>query len=200
MDHSIENISLNLVFRLYMNRRSLFLCLLFFGSWSSSPAQEKLIKQNLEDEVTIKIPASFIPMNENDMWQRVSSYRKSLALYTDLDRLVELGVNRSYSVWEEGDYTMMLDVYKSSILELFDEVEFIRNEIVTRKRKSFVVFEFVSRIKSDEGSSIPIVKYTNLQYALHNGQTMVFSFSCPEYQMDKWQETANSIMNSIVLK
>jgi len=162
--------------------------------------QEKLKKQNIGNDITMKVPISFIPMNEDDMWQRVASSRKSLALYTDMNRLVELGVNRSYSVWSEGDYQMMFDVYKSSIMQLFDEVEFINEEITTNKKQKFVVFEFVSRIKSDEGSSVPVVKYTYLQYTLHNGQTLVFSFSCPEFQKEKWQQTVNLIMQSVVIK
>jgi hypothetical protein len=118
-----------------------------------------------------------------------------------MNRLVELGVNRSYSVWADGDYNMMHDVYKSSILQLYDEVEFMKEEIVQIKKQIFVVFEFVSQIKPDEGtSSGPISKYTYLQYTVHNDQTLVFNFNCPRHAMDEWQDTANEIMNSVVIK
>ena len=183
-----------------MLRIGLLTSFLVAGIFFEARAQKKLTKQKIGDDVTMKVPVSFIPMNDDDMWQRVASSRKSLALYTDLNRLVELGVNRSYSVWREGDYQLMFDVYKSSILELFDEVEFIKEEITTIRKQQFVVFEFVSRIKSDEGSSVPVVKYSYLQYTLHNGQTIVFSFSCPEFQKEKWQKTTNLIMNSVVVK
>lgn len=183
-----------------MNRICLIASVLLAGIYYDSAAQVKLSKQKIGDDITMKVPVSFIPMNEDDMWQRVASTRKSLALYTDLDRLVELGVNRSYSVWREGDYQMMFDLYKASILELFDEVEFIREEVTSIKRRTFVVFEFVSKIKSDEGSSVPVEKYTYLQYTLEGGQTLVFSFSCPEFQQERWQKTANTIMGSVVIK
>jgi hypothetical protein len=183
-----------------MSRICLLASFLVAGIFFEAAAQKKLTKQKIDGDVTMKVPVSFIPMNEDDMWQRVASSRKSLALYTDLNRLVELGVNRSYSVWRESDYQLMFDVYKSSILELFDEVEFIREEITTIRKQQFVVFEFVSRIKRDEGSSVPIVKYTYLQYTLHNGQTLVFSFSCPEFQKEEWQKTANLIMESVAVK
>ena len=183
-----------------MSRICLMASVLLAGIFFEATAQEKLKKQKIGEEITMKVPVSFIPMNDDDMWQRVASTRKALALYTDLDRLVELGVNRSYSVWREGDYQMMFDVYKASILELFDEVEFIKEDIISVKKRPFVVFEFVSRIKRDEGSSVPVVKYNYLKYTLQDGQTLVFSFSCPEFEQDKWQSTANAIMNSVVIK
>ena len=183
-----------------MLRICLLTIFLLGGIFFEAAGQEKLKKQKIDDDVTMNIPTSFIPMNEDDMWQRVASSRKSLALYTDLNRLVEFGVNRSYSVWRDGDYQMMFDVYKSSILELFDEVILIREEITTIKKQQFVVFEFVSKINSDEGSSVPVVRYYYLQYTVHNGQTIVFSFSCPEFQKEEWGNTANLIMNSVVLK
>ena len=166
-----------------------------------SDAQEKLVKRKISAHINLKVPISFVTMSEDDMRQRVPSYRKSLALYTDVDRLVELGVNRSYSVWQEGDYEMIYDVYKSSILQLFDDVEFIQEEITQIKKRPFVVFEFISKVYGDKDtSSGPVVKYTYIQYTVFESQTVVFSFNCPKFQMEKWQATANLIMNSVVIK
>lgn len=149
----------------------------------------------------MKIPSTFFPMNEADMWQRMTSYRKSIALYTDINRLVELGVNRSYSLWREGDYQMMFEVYKSSILQLFDEVEFIQEEIQSIKKHPFVVFEFESKMYPDESlGSGTISKYTYIQYTIVDGQTLVFNFSCPLYQKPVWQPVALEMMNSISFK
>lgn len=169
-------------------------------SFSLYGQKTKLVKHQVEGGISIKIPQDFLQMNESDMWQRVSSYRKSLALFTDLNRLVELGINRSFSVWQEGDYDLMSEVYKSSILELYDEVEFMKEEVITLKNRQFLVFEFISTIYADETDltlRAPISKYTYLQYTVKEGQTYVFNFSTPSRMKEEWEDTAASIMNSI---
>lgn len=166
-------------------------------------AQDKLKKRKIGAHVTMKIPESFIPMSERDMWQRVSSYRKALALYTDIDRLVELGVNHSFSIWEEGDYATMKDVYKASILELYDNVEFMKEELMIINKRTFLVFEFVSSVKADETDLTlrsPVEKYTYIQFSVFDGETYVFNFSAAKRLKDKWQSTAHEVMNSVVLK
>ena len=151
-------------------------------------AQDKLKKRKIGDHVTMKIPESFIPMSERDMWQRVSSYRKALALYTDMDRLVELGVNHSFSIWEDGDYATMKDVYKASILELYDNVEFMKEELMIINKRTFLVFEFVSSVKADETDLTlrrPVEKYTYIQFSVFDGETYVFNFSAAKRLREK---------------
>ena len=203
LDHSIEiNIRVQQIIMGMTSRRIFLLTILLVTFFRGHLfAQGKLVKQNLGDGIIMKIPDTFIPMSEKDMWQRVTSYRKSIALYTDMNRLIELGVNRSYSVWEEGDYQMMHDVYKSSILQLYDEVDFLKEGIVEIKRHPFVVFEFESKMNPDESlGSGAITKYTYIQYTQFKGQTLVFNFSCPFYQKEQWQSLVTNMMNSISLK
>ncbi len=175
------------------------------GFYIGSQAQARLVKKKISDEITMKIPASFVPMSEADMWQRVSSYRKSLALFTDMQRIMELGVNHAFSTWEEGDLKMLQSVYKASILQLFDTVRFSRDEIMNIKGRDFVVFEFVSGIKGDPalsvaGSSGGISKYYYLQYTLYEKGTLVFNFSCPARFKEEWQPAAREMMNSVKIK
>ena len=184
-----------------MKRKWLISLLLISFVSSHAYSQGKLKRQTVGDGITMKVSSLFIPMSESDMWQRMTSYRKSIALFTDMNRVVELGVNRSYSVWQKGDYDMMLEVYKSSILQLYDEVEFIKEEVTVIKKQPFVVFEFVSRMYPDESlGSGAINKYTYIQYTVHDQQTLVFNFNCPLFKKDIWQPVANQMMRSVVLK
>ncbi len=187
-----------------MTRIYAFLIVLLFCTVSfESVAQVKLIKQKIGKHVTMKVPKSFIPMSERDMWQRVSSYRKAIALYTDIDRLVELGVNHSFSIWEDGDYATMKKLYKASIMEMFDDVEFMKEDVMTVNKRTFLVFEFVSSIRVDETDLTfrnPVEKYTYIQFSLFDGETYVFSFSVVNRLREKWQPTVHEVMNSVVLK
>lgn len=165
--------------------------------------QGKLKKTKVSDNISMKIPTDFLPMSEQDMWQRSSSYRKALALYTDPDRVVELAINNAFSRWEEGDIRILQNMYKASIQEIFDEVDFINEEIKNVNGRDFAVFEFVSKIKGDParlGQQDSIVKYYYIQYTILEGGTMVFNFSCFNYLKDDWMETARSMMNSVKIK
>lgn len=90
---------------------------------------EKLMKVKLNDEVTIYVPKSFSPMTKEDMELRYQSYRLPLALYSDPSRLIDFGVNRSYSRWQESDLEMMAEFYKASIAELYDKVTILSEGI-----------------------------------------------------------------------
>ena len=52
-------------------------------------------------------------MTKEDMELRYESYRLPLALYTDPNRLVDFGVNRSYSRWQAEDLEMMGQFYQA---------------------------------------------------------------------------------------
>jgi len=169
----------------------------------NAQGQHKLSKVSVSDNITIKIPRDFIEMSDQDMWQRSSSYRKATALYTDLDRIVELSVNNAFSRWEEGDIRILQNVYKASIQEIFDEVEFSIEEIRNVNGRDFAVFEFISKIKGDpgiSGASSTITKYYYIQYTIVDGGTLVFNFSCQDYAREEWNETAGKIMASVKIK
>ena len=161
---------------------------------------QKLIKVKLDDSLTIYIPEDFTPMTPEDMQQRYSSHRKPIALYTDPQRIVDYGINRSYSVWQEGDLEMLKQFYQASILDLYDSVTFIGNGIRTVNKHEFVYFEFESTILPENDFQRSVTKYTYLMYALSGGTTFLFNFTCPIYLKDEWQQTAHAMMDKIKLK
>ena len=188
--------------RIIFNKIGLFFLTLTFAS-ASLFAQVKLKNVKISKEISMKIPSKFMEMGEEDMWQRSSSYRKAIALYTDEDRVVELGINHAFTRWEEGDIRMLQNMYKASIQEIFDEVKFSKEEITNINGRDFAVFEFVSKIKGISGpigQNDSVVKYYYIQYTIVDGGTLVFNFSCQNYVKEDWQETANIMMGTIKIK
>lgn len=161
---------------------------------------EKLTKVKINEEVTIYVPKNFTPMTPQDMEQRYESYRLPLALYTDPDRLIDFGVNRSYSRWQEKDLEMMEEFYKSSILELYDKVKFLDEGIKEVKGHRFVFFEIQTIVYPENKFQDSVRKYTYLMYGISEGTTYLFNFTCPEAMQDEWQPTAQQMMESIKLK
>jgi len=177
---------------------SIFIALLSF------PPQVKLVKTKITEDITVSIPEDFTVMTPEDMNQRYKSYRKPIALYTDPSRLVDFGVNFSFSKWALGDLEILGKFYKSSLINLYTEVEFIYEGLKTINGKEYVHFEFISTVSTTEDNSIiprkPIRKYTQLLYTVDKGRTIIFNFSCPAEQQLTWQLDASRIMASVNIK
>lgn len=179
-----------------MQKLILFLFVLVLLSFSS----DKLVKVKLNDKVTIYIPDSFSPMTKEDMELRYESYRLPLALYSDPSRLVDFGVNRSYSRWQPEDLEMMGEFYEASLRELYDKVTFIDHGIKEINGHKFVFFEFQSVVFPENDYQDSARKYTFLMYGLSEGTTYLFNFTCAQNLQSEWQPTAKKIMSLIKLK
>lgn len=178
-------------------RHLLFFAILFL---SVSVQAQKLVKTKLGANISLKVPDNFTPMTDEDKLQRYESSRLPIALYTDPDRLAELGINRAYSIWQEGDIAMMQKFYEASITELYDKVEFLKKEIANVNGHDFVIFEFESVVYPENKFQRNITKYTYLMYALNDGTTYLFNFTCEKATKSQWLNTAHKIMASVKLK
>ena len=179
-----------------------FLFLLLIAS--ILPQDVKLGKVNLNDEISVKLPKDFTPMTLEDQQQRVYSHRKSIALYTSLDRYVEFGANISYSKFRSEDIQLMKEFYKSNIANLYSDVEFYTDDVVTINGREFAVFSFSSLVtdidSSSGGSLTPISRYTYIAYTVADGNTYLFHITAPIRQRQKWEPLAAEIMQTIKIK
>ncbi len=178
---------------LLLGLATLLLCGAFQGG--------KLVKTRIGKAVTMLVPADFMEMSTQDASRLAQSYRKSMAQYTSADRTVTLSVNRSFSRWGEGDIGMVKDFYKASLLQLFDDTDFVRETVETINGRQFAVFEFTSTIK-DTGEEVirrksDVRKYNYIQYTIVDNNNMVFSFSAPANGSGVWQKQVRQIMQSV---
>jgi len=161
---------------------------------------QKLVKKKLADNISIHVPDDFYPMTDEDKLQRYESARLPIALYTDPERLAELGINRSYTLWKDGDLELLQQFYESSIIELYDKVEFVNKGIKNINNHEFAYFEFESVVYPENDFQRNIAKYTYLMYALEGGTTYLFNFTCELRSKAKYQRIAKEIMESIKMK
>ncbi len=176
----------------------LFSCLILI-----LPQQEKMVKTKIGDYITVSLPQSFYAMPPQDIAQRYPSVRSPLGAYTNHDRLVDFSVNISATRWQSTDIEIAKAFFKSSIVNLYDRVDFIREDISLVGDMRYIVFEFDSRINGDKYSldqQDAIRKYTYLMYLLINGKTVVFTFNAPAQIKDKWVPVAQEVMQSIKVK
>lgn len=161
---------------------------------------DKMVKVKIADNVNCLLPENFYPMTDGDIAIRMPTNIKPLAAYSDESRLVDFVVTSATSRWRAEDLYIARDFYKANIMHLYDEVEFIKEEVVTINNRQFAVFEFTSLIKGDNLSKKSIRKYAYIQYTIVNNQTIVFSFNASYQIREKWSKTAQNIMNSLKVK
>lgn len=164
---------------------------------------EKLVKTKVGENVIVYIPKSFVAMSEDDKSTKFLTSRDGMAFFTSEDRLADFTVNKSFSRWRPDDIEMMRSFYRSNILSLFDDVNFIREEVQEIEGNQFAVFEFTSLVKSEEDDLMgkpDLKKYVYIQYTIKDYQTYLFNFTCPLPIRKKWQPVAHDIMQKTIVK
>jgi len=167
-------------------------------------AQEVALKKvAVNDDITLPVPAEFIAMGPQDIRSKFISYREPLAGFTTEDRSTDLVVNVSKTPWSNQDMELLKDFNENNIRNLFDEVEFHRNELREINGREYAAFEFTSMVKGDPSSlrnKAPVNDYRYVLYTVDDFNVYVFTFYCPARMKDRWQSTAHQIMNGIVFK
>ena len=164
---------------------------------------DKLIKVEVTDNISMSVPSDFRPMTDDEIASKYFTTRRPLALFTDRNLLVDLGVNIATTQWDEKDFEIMMSFQKANIFSLYDEVKILDEGIKEVNGKKAAYFEFISTVKDDEDSFLKkgsIHKYTYIQYIMVSGKSLVFNFTCPSQYTQQWQATASQIMNDIEIK
>lgn len=163
----------------------------------------KYVKTKVNEHITISLPESFFLMGEADVANKFASTNPPVAAYTDLSRTIDFGINVAFSRWNPEDMEIMRGFYKSNIMGLYDEVNFIHEGVENINGRDFAVFEFTSKVLDEEGTSInqrAVSKYIRIQYAIVRSKTVLFNFTCPARQQEQWAPVAKEIMASVNIK
>lgn len=161
-------------------------------------------KIKVNENITVFLPPNFTPLSQEQINTRQLSSRKPLLFYTDHDFEVDFTVNMSYSLWAKNDLEILKNFYRSTIFNLYSEVNFTQEEIVEINGRNFAKFEFESTVRDDEESFLikgDVRKYTLILYTiLDNNNTVLISFTCPLRRKEAWQSTAHEIMSRVKVK
>jgi CRISPR/Cas system Type II protein with McrA/HNH and RuvC-like nuclease domain len=167
-------------------------------------AQINLERYKITNDISIKIPTSFISMTEREIISKYVSYRQPIGMFTSEDRQVDLGINKNSTPWAGNDLDILKDFYKANIQNLFTEVKFLKEEIREISGREYVLFEFISKVSDEDktfgGLSGPVGKYTYIMYTLYEENVLLFNFTCDIQARAQWQSTAGEIMESVRIK
>lgn len=188
-----------------MNLLKHFFIVLLISTASQTMAQMpvSLERTKVTDKISMKMPTTFVPMSATDLASRYVSAKAPLAMYTSQDQQIDLGINVTRNTWQSGDLELLQSFYKANIMNLFSEVKMIQETIQDVGGRSFIVFEFVSKVVDEEnafGSTAAISKYTYIQYTIYGENVLLFNFTCPAKIQQQWQSPAHEIMESVRIK
>ena len=181
-------------------KTTLIFVLSFLAVFRSPP----LVKVKVDDNITVDLPEDFERLSQAEVNLKYISSKPPLAVYSDRSRQVDFSVNVAFSRWNPEDLEIMRGFYKSSIMGLYDEVRFIKESVEEIDGRKYVVFEFVSTIKSDEDAILNTSEYQQIYlYSIHHCQLQndTFPFQLSLYlTKDEWSGIAGNIMQSVKVK
>lgn len=181
----------------------LYTLLISILTFSNSSPLQNLIKVKVNEHITMVMPSDFLPMTDDEIADRYFTMKRPMALFTNADKKVDLGVNKSITSWRARDLQIMVDFQKANVFSLYDKVEVINEGIKEVNGRQFAFIEFVSSVDEAEDAIIKkgsIKKYTYIQYTILNGFSLVFNFTCPSNIRNQWQPQMDDIMNNIMVK
>ncbi|MEJ8803231.1 hypothetical protein [Pontibacter sp. H249] len=164
--------------------------------------QTKLKKTQISKEISVMLPRDFTPMPDDGIARHYPATTKPLAVYTSPNGQVDFSVTQKRSQFRAQDLNMLQEFYKANLLEKFTDVDFIREEIVDIKGEQYIVFEFVSKVADERGTTnlAPVQKYSIIQYTIKGNQLMIFTMHAPFVLKNDWQPAMREIMSSIRIK
>ncbi len=168
----------------------------------------KMQNVKLVEGINVQLPKDFYPMSDDDIATKYPSTKKPVALYTSIDRTVDFGLNISKSRWSGIDIDLLHKVYKSTLLESYDTVIFIKDTVEHINGRPYSVFEFIStfdKTSKYQYFQFTILAQTKVEAQVETGDLMpgnanhivIFNLTAPSNDQKKWQTIANLSMNSI---
>lgn len=175
---------------------------ILFGWLLFTPATDlpKMKKVKLTEGVTAQMPEEFRPMTDDEIAQRYFTYRKPVALFTDRRAIVDFGLNISTTTWKYEDLPILKSFYKSSIMQMFTNVNMLKEEIEEINGRKYAVFEFISEVRSEPNAVVkraPKVNYTYLLYTVVGEDVHVINFTCPAEVRKEWRPVAQAMMKTV---
>ena len=178
--------------------KSLLFSALFF-SLLFSQAQPVLIPREVTDDISMKVPLKL--RQEPPTLQRSQS--ANLANFVSDDLRSDLSVNRSKLRWIQADEVLLSQFYKANILNIYDQVVMIQEEIRAINGRKFIIFEFSGQIV-DEPNAFKAAKrrsdYTYIQYAIVSDGILIFRFTSSAQMTNHWKEAIREAMNSVEIE
>ncbi|MCS6824665.1 MAG: hypothetical protein NZ529_10250 [Cytophagaceae bacterium] len=147
-------------------------------------------KTKIAKGITVSLPSGFVPMSDADIAARYPSTKKPLAMFTSSKKDADFGVNVSKTKVPGADVPFLHKTFKATILESFDEVNFIQEGVKEVNGRLFSVFEYTSEADGIE-------KYIHVMYTLHKSKVLVFNFSCDKSLLNEWKPISEYIMASV---
>jgi len=173
-----------------------------------SAKEPKLITQKMVDGITVGMPKDFTQMSDDDIANKYPSTKKPVSMYTNLDRTVDFGLNISKSRWGGLDLTILKDIFHSTIVESYDTVMFLQEDIISINGRPYVRYEYNSLFDNTQGyhyllisilaKTVGEAEVDTEKLAPENANhLLIFNFYCAKPFQEKYQPIARSMMQSI---
>lgn len=124
----------------------------FVFLFSAFVADDELVKTDIDNQVSMKIPANFAVIPDEALVSYYGFYRFPLAAYSGPSGQENLFVNKTAFLWGgEPDLKVLSKFYKSSVMNSFYKTTFLSDTIITINKRDFIAFEYIGEVGKDVG-------------------------------------------------
>lgn len=159
-----------------------------------------LKKQKLTDYLSMGVPSTLRAMTQQELSAKFLGAKIPDAALTEQSSAVEFTVTGSPTFWMEKDLNLLKEFYDASIPQLFSDIKFEQQQMVTINDRQFVAYEFVGTPEVEDPNKMPEKRYTYILYTIFRNGLVTISFSCPPYLKEDWKPIANDMYKTIKFK
>lgn len=186
-------------------KNSIFIALAFVFLSAGEP---KLKTQKMVEGITVAMPKDFTQMSDDDVASKYPSTKKPVSIFTNLDRTVDFGLNISKSRWGGYDLQILKDIFRSTIVESYDTVMFIQEDIISINGRPYVRYEYNSLFDKTQGyhyllisilaKTVGEAEVNTEKLAPENANhLLIFNFYCAKAFQSANQPIARAMMETI---
>src|SRR6478735_3152230 len=173
-----------------------------------SAGEPKLKTQKMVEGITVGMPKDFTQMSDDDIANKYPSTKKPVSMFTNLDRTVDFGLNISKSRWGGLDLKILQGIFHSTIVESYDTVMFIQEDIISINGRPYVRYEYNSLFDNTQGYHYLLISIlaktvgeaeTNTEKLAPDNANhlLIFNFYCAKAFQAANQPIARAMMQSI---
>lgn len=192
------------------------LILVFAFTLLLAKAQEDaFVKTDINGKFKIDLPATFEAQSEEVIIQEYGMVRVPEAVYKEKDfrdvvmsfsvRVDSINSTINYKSQENKSDSLDLVIeksfYKASLSGLYNEINFIKDEVTTINKRQFMLFEFTSMLEGENSKGVKLSsrQYNYIAHGFKGKKKFIITFACPIELQEKWQPIAQKIIQSINL-
>ncbi|HCR86320.1 MAG TPA: hypothetical protein DIV86_06540 [Alphaproteobacteria bacterium] len=175
-----------------MTKHIFIFLLIYFVGFDASANNAINYRRFFDDSVQVGIPENFEPMPEAEAIQRFpDQVNRPKHIFMSPDGLATISLNMAANYGDRQTIIHFFRDIKNDIRANYPDSRFLKTDVI--RNRSLALVEYTASNPSGD------VLYNMMAFRYVGDNFFFFNFTCPEKEMEKYQQTAREIAQDIEL-